>query len=1101
MKKRLRKIIVSLVAIVMFAYVGFTFFNNQYSVDAKTVPFTSTTVNSTYDINEKETFPLSITVDYNGTTKTAENGVLVFPSGRILPINGNEIQFTEEGQYLLRYFFKDGNVNVTAEKSINITNDLYGLTSYLGSSITPVTAQMNEDDDFTSLDKNTMATEKEGIIVRLAEGAEFVYNKPVNLNNVGDDGLAKVIHFDPRMFNVVKTTYVDPKDGVEKEKCITQGAIASKMKIRLTDCYDSSIFVEMLCQPTGNGALYTRAGSNNQIDCGMRYPEDGAVNWDRTEYYYNGIRGLCYQGKYGQYKYGYSTELFGSNENPVYGIVMKFDNKTGRVFVNGGGENYLVNDLMNPVAYPSSLFKGFTTGEVYVSVKYDSYNTADAARVDILGVGEDGGDLLLESYHQNQENPNYKRNIDVIKPNVIINFDTTNDISAAVGSYFKVPSAIAYDVNLSGEVSVKVYRDYYTNKKINVQYNNGAFKVESADIYYIEYSAVDKYGNKGIAILKVYGVVNDSQKNINIIAQKLTALSAGVYTTIPEFTIETVNDRDSVKLQIIAECEGKETIDIATITGLDAINKAGEEGSIKFLPKYSGDYTIKYLVSDNVFDNFAEPFEYTVNSTPSDNVEFMGNPFIERYLIKGATYGLNNFTAYEFTTGAPVEKVVDAYISFDGKDFVKITDTYNIEITGNETAQVKYVINEEKYVLSDKVKIVDVKFTEIRKLKMNKYFNFEDGAFVIDEYDAKGYEKTDILYTSTKTTGSAKLEFINSLLHDKFTLEYRIPSRVANFATLNVILTDIYDPTNKTTLTIGKQGISSYLSINGGERNTVNSPFAGDNYVLITYDKNLRELTVGDLVLKTDLLANSTNCYLDIVLEGLDGESGIIIRTLNNQKLYGTSHSDKSAPQVYDQKATGYFDLGQKIVIKAPKYSDVLSPLDYSTIKYSIKHNGQYVKSTDGIIINGVDNDSFRDYEILLNDLGTYEVSYSASDISDNEISGRYMFVVADKIAPSIEFADYVPGALYEIGLGEKLSLSYGISDNVTPNEECKVSVIVTNMVTYETTFVKRSEMDDFVLGQIDLYIVEPGLHRVNVFCMDATGNHNTIFFNVMVKA
>ncbi len=1091
MKKILRKLFVSLIAVVMFAYVGIAVFSNQNNVDAVTVSFTNEAINTNYDINEKVTFPLSITVDYNGE-KTAENGVVVFPSGKILPVNGNAVEFTEVGEYSLRYFFKDGNVNVTAEKTFDVTNDLYGLTSYMGSSITPVTAEMNKEKNLRNLADNTMATEKEGIIVRLAEGSEFVYNKPINLNNVGEDGLANVIHFDPRMYNIVKN---------EGGTYSTVGAIASEVKIRITDCYDSSIFVEMLCVPTGNGAMYTRAGSNNQIDCGMSYPNDGAVNWDRTEYYYNGIRGLCYQGKYGQYKYGYNTAALGSEESPVFGIIMKYDLETNRVFVNGGGENCLVNDLMNPVAYPSSLFKGFTTGEVYLSVKYDSYKLPDAARIDIIGVGQDSGDLLLKGYHQDANNPNYQRNIDDIKPNVIINFDTSKDISAAVGSYFKVPSATAYDVNMSGEVGVKVYRDYYTNKKINVQYANGSFKVESADIYYIEYSATDKYGNIGTAILKVFGVANDSGKNINVIAEKLTSLSAGEYTTIPNFRIETINDRESVNLQILAVCEGKETIEVANIKGLDSINNAGEDGSIKFLPKYSGEYVIKFLVSDCVFNNFDEPFEYTVNSSASDNVAFMGSPFIERYLIKGASYGLNNFTAYEFSTGAPVPKKVKAEISFDGGEWIEIFDTNYVYIEGSETAQVRYVIDEDKMVYSDVVKIVDVQFEEYDQLKMNRYFHFEDGEFVIDEFDSKGYEKSDIFYTATKTSGEAKLEFINSILHDSFALDYKIPSKVGNFASLNIILTDIYDSSNKTTLTIGKQGISSYLSINGGERNTINIPFASDSFNLITYNKSLRELSIGDLVVKTELLPNSTNCYLDIVLKGLDGESGIMIRTLNNQKLYGDSHTDFNAPQVFDNKATGLFDLGEVLTIKAPKFSDILSPIDYHSVRFSIKHNDQFVKSTDGIVINGTSSDSFRDYDILLSDMGTYIVSYAATDISGNEITGRYMFVVADKVAPTIEFAEFVPGGLYEIGLGEKLSLSYGISDNVTPNDECKVSVIVTNMVTYETTFVKRSEMDDFVLGQIDLYIVEPGLHRVNIFCMDASNNYNTIFFNVIVKA
>jgi hypothetical protein len=45
---------------------------------------------------------------------------------------------------------------------------------------------------------------------------------------------------------------------------------------------------------------------------------------------------------------------------------------------------------------------------------------------------------------------------------------------------------------------------------------------------------------------------------------------------------------------------------------------------------------------------------------------------------------------------------------------------------------------------------------------MNKYFQYEEGAFTVEEFDEDGWELTDIVYMSSKTEGSNKLSFFLS---------------------------------------------------------------------------------------------------------------------------------------------------------------------------------------------------------------------------------------------------------------------------------------------------------------------------------------------------
>ena len=702
-------------AIAMFVYVGVSVFNSQAPVDAVTVSFTATDLNDNYDVNEKVAFPLSVDVEYNGSTKTAENGVLVFPSGKVIKVTESVVEFAEVGEYSLRYFFMDGNVKVTAEKTFKVSNDLYYLTNSSGS-ITAVTAEMNASGTFNSLDANVMSTSKEGIIVRLSEGCEFRYSKPIDLSKADETGLAHIATIDPRVYSFTMNG-----------NTLTKGnSIVNFTRIRLTDCYDPTVYVEILLY-TGEGTMYLRAATNTQQDGGILVPNSSAASSTAKEYYLNGVRGLCRLGHGGQWDHGYSYNTIKNN----HGLSLEYDLANSKVYCTGSDKkkNQIVNDFNSVSIYGANLFTGFTTGEVFLSMYCDTYNSQEQARIDFVSIGEDEGDYLLAGYNLDENNPNYTRYKDDVKPAIKIDADTDNKIYCAVGDTFKVPTATAYDVNLASPAETKVYRNYFSDKKINVNVSNGAFKVNSADTYYIEYSAVDKYGNVGVELLKVYGVQNQNGKSLEITTDKLTVLEAGANTSLPTFTVATVNDASTVELTIVAKSD-KETINIGSYKGLDVINEMGASG-VKFMPRYAGEYTISYILKDNVYDQTEEPFEYKVTCTASNNVSFLESPFLERYLIKNATYGLREFNAYEFTKGEPNPKKVDAYVSFDGGEFTKIADVNQILITGSKTAQIKYAVDENNYILSDIVKIADVSFDT--GMKMKDYFQYEEGAFTVEE--------------------------------------------------------------------------------------------------------------------------------------------------------------------------------------------------------------------------------------------------------------------------------------------------------------------------------------------------------------------------------
>ena len=1088
MKNSVKKLIVSLMTIVMFVSVGVTVYFNQTPVDAVTVGFTATDVNDNYDIDESAVFPLTVDVEYNGVTKTAEDGVLVFPSGKVVKITENAISFTEQGEYSLRYFFMDGSVKVTAEKTFKVSDSLYYLTNTSGS-ITPVTKEMNEASDFRSLDDNTMGTEKEGLIVRLSEGCEFKYNKPVDLSKSDELGLAHVITVDPRVYDFTLS-----EDG---KSMVKGGSIVSFTKIRLTDCYDPSTYVEiLLC--TSDGTLYLRAGTNLQQDGGLLVPNGSATAANAKEYYLNGVRGLCRLGHGGQWDHGYNYAKLNTNTNHIDGLRFDYDLENAKLYCTGSAsrKNQIINDFKSESIYGTNLFPGFTTGEVFVSIFCETYNKPMQARIDVLSIGEDQGDYLLKGYNLDDTNPDYERYKDTVEPMIKVDADTENKIYCAVGDTFKVPTATAYDVNLASPAETKVYRNYFSNERINVRVSNGEFKVDSADTYYIEYSAVDKYGNKGVKLLKVYGVLNASGKSLEINTQNLTLLEAGANTTLPAFSVATVNDPNSVTLEIVAKSD-KETIKIASLKGKDVINEIGESG-VKFMAKYAGEYVITYILKDNVYDNSNDPYEYSITSVASNNVSFLETPFLERYLIKNATYGLQEFNAYEFTKGEPNAKKVDAYVSFDGGEFTKIEDTNKVLITGEKTAQIKYAVDESNYVVSDIVKIADVEFDT--GIKMNRYFQYEDGAFTVEEEDEDGWELTDIVYKSAKTEGNNKLSFINSIFYNKFVFEYKIDKSYANYQSFNVVLTDVKDPTFKNVITVGTNGSVTYLSVNGGTQYTCNRTFGADAFNVISYDNTTKKLLLGDVNLVVDLDCPSKRYYLDVELNGIFGEAGILIRTLNNQKLLGDAHFDPNVPEMNLIRTAGSYSVGDVLTIHAPEYADILSPIDLTSVKYIVKFGDSFVKTIDGVTLDGTNN-AFKDVQIKIEELGEYSVQYMATDVSGQQVSGKYFFTATDSVAPTIALAEFKEGATYQAKLGQKITIEYEASDNLTATEDLYAAVLCHNLNSYETSNFDRTGMDEFQIGSTTFYIIEEGLHQIDVYVKDAAGNAATITFYVMVVA
>ncbi len=1033
---------------------------------AQTVTFVSNEIKTTYNLNEKVRFPQSVKVEYNGE-KTGENGVLVYPNGDIYPIGETEMVLSEEGQYEIRYFFTHDGVQITATAVFKVYSTLFGLSATNGSSITAVTAEMNAETEMTSTDIDAMRDNKEGLILRLYEGCEFVYNKPVDLRDCEADGLTNVITIHPRTSRQETITRED--NG--KQELVNAELIAANTYIRLIDCYDSDKFVELVLdnKSAGKNTICYRAGTNTQESAGIYLPDTTtSTSFNKKEVYYDGVRGIARFFDWGPYSLGYSST--GKSE----GITLRYDLASSRIYVQSGNKQLFVNDFANSDIYGENLFEGFTTGEVFVSVRCDDYLSAEATRMDVTRVGRDSGNALTGGLAGKVEAcPAYK---DEVKPAIKINVEKTDayGIYGAIGDSIAVPSATVYDVNDSGNLQIGVYRKDTAGNKISVDVVDGKFTLKENDIYYIEYKSTDLYGNEGVEVLEVY-VDAKAQKGLSLSVDKVSALSAGRQEYFPAPVIQTLNNEEKLTFSVWITREGQDKERIVESHGMENILALSQE-DFAYRPLYSGAYTVTYICSDNLN---TEEFTYAVNCTPSNAVVFFDKPFLSRNLIKGATYAIEKVYAYSFASGSPMPLEAQAYVSFDDGEFIEIEDIDKVTVTGSKTAQVKFTYAGAEAVFSDKATIVDVNFN--KGMLLENYFYGEN--FAVDT------EISNVRYHSLVQTGENVLHFVNPISVNSFLLEFLVPVEQSNYKEMNVILTDPYDESKKITITYGNNDGSAYASVNGGARINLSLPFADEvQSNRIFYDYGARQFVVQGAKFDCEIDFTTAACYFDLSLSGIYGAASIEVRSVNNQNLNRNLHFDMNQPEVAVYKSEGNYKPGEIITVYAPQFLDVLSPVDVTGIKLTVTYNGNYVTSVDGVLLDGIHNDPFTDYKIEPKELGIYRVSYSAYDgySIDNLASASYMFTVVDTVAPVITIDEgYNEDTQIKITAGQKVAFHYTVTDNV--DEALTTYVILSNTHTLVNHTFENGEF----------FVDEVGEYEVHVVCVDEAGNMSKVTFKL----
>ena len=979
--KRLLLIILSVVSVSCFA-VGCSIGNgaSNNTVQAQTIEINSVVPAGRIALNTELDIASSTTVEFNGT-HTATNGVVVSPDDKIVP--AGRIKFNQAGTYELRYFFDYQGVTYTAVQKVEVYSEYFNLSNPTGGEI------------IVTDEENKLYCGKDGITVNLKEGTTFVYNKVLDLREAGEDGLSNIIELDCRY------GHFDEEGNYVSD--VLEGWV------RLTDCYNPNIYMELRMQKSVNytGCLFPGVQTNCQPVTGM----DKGITTVLGNSRIIKLDGIDY--RVWQTDGSMNVGMYNMKTVMTTGTVWKYDMNTKRVYLSfNGGENHLVTDLDESLIYPGgNFFPGFTTGEVYVSVYASGYSSA-YANTEIISIGNDQlVDIVGKEY------------VDTVAPQIVIEKTKTTQtgVYGAIGDTFTIPAARAIDVNLLDGIDVAVYRGYGTSAQTNVSVIDGKFLLAEKDLYTIVYSAKDKAGNVGKAIFTVSTVNTPDNRAITLNTLESQTVAAGSKI---ENLYEVVNSINA------STSEVKVTVSIESANQ----NILGEGEDFSFIPYYAGAYVVRYNYSDGVFD-----YEKVVNLQveSSSNVCFMDSFDIPKYYIMGQTYAIDDIKAHTFTSGSPVATGTTVYAVFDDGAEQEINPN-EVTITGSNSVYFIYKAANGVSMVTEKAAIIDADYYKNGKKSGYVMENYFVGDFTPSVISSLGTRGRNITFTSNVNTGNNTLSYFNQISSRKFALEYRVVKGAANFGSFKISLTDVSNKNNKLVVEIFNKEDGSYYSVNGGSLVKADLITFEDALVSISYDYESKFLRLGSYSASVNFDAKLV--YLDLEMVDIKGKSSIIVSKINNTTISGTTYSEKGAPEIYVKDFQGDYAEGDIVKVEMPEFADVISGVNFANCKVTVRaSDGGAVYDKNGNVISSLALGG--EYEILLDRIAIFYVIYEAHDFNGNSANKTITLNCADSTAPVIELQNVSENQTIYVQKGAEVTFEFKVSDNVTKAKDILVYI------------------------------------------------------------
>lgn len=997
-------------------------------------------------------------IAYNGKEYDA-NVVVIAPDGK--GYNGESVDLSQVGVYTVEYrFVVDGKVLLTREP-LTVLQNLYEVSSARSSVeyttyTDTVDAQSYTYASGSTWEKPAQTLTSEGVLVDLASGDEFTYNKIIDLK-------------DNTQYDKLLGLFVIPQN--------KGTADLYKLDVTFTDVYDESNYVTVSFK-TGEKSSenliagkhyyeyssYMSANSAQQLTTGIDRNDKGTFEYEGNLYYK--------WVSHAQYGYMFRTAFYGSNADPRWDV----EQATGKV-VNSYLEYYpigaremeiyfdyesrqihgakpspnpttLVCDL-DDSAFFNDLWKGFTTGEVKMSIRGGNYVSASAK---FMITNIDGHDVSAKTL------------TDDTAPSLTLDMQgyESNALPVAKkGLPYKIFSAQAVDdYDGNREVVANVYYNYNSSAQINVELKDGAFIPEYAGRYAVVYTTSDASGN---VTKKTLWVMAESGLALRLDVDELTeTATVGQEVRIPNYTVH--GESGETTYNVVARHKTQNVV-YPVKNGV-------------FVPMYAGDYELVYECSDYV-ETVTKVINLTVETTDCPTI--IDEMELPDYLLKNCIYRLPEVKGYVFEDGKPIEKQPSISVVENGKSRVLPNNYFAPQAAGEVT--IRYTVENGDYSYSKDfvVNVVDVGYSE--RIAMENYF--------LGDIQTEATSRYVQLTATTEETAY----FSTQLQVYEFQSKMQIDSTKNDFETLTVRLQDTVNKDVSLAFRFIKGDKSTQFSVNGDKftyalgydafRSSVES-------FVLNYYNTTKQVTFDEatfITIEKDENGKPFNgftgnvAYISYTFENVSGESGLRFYQINGQP-FNNGVVDKIEPQLFIvDRDSGLKKIGDKLYI-APSFAfDVLDPnTDLSFAIYD--PDGNICISDDGVLLDA-SADTTRSYLVTAKKMGSYVVRYQVSDTKGNKITDSYALRVVDKEPPVIE----VQAPVETAKVGDTVALYQATAtDNVTETVTLRMYV-----------YAPDGRMVD-ITSKTELTLTLRGAYKITYMAFDELKNVSFKTFTIRVS-
>lgn len=965
-----------------------------------------------YSLNSSIALP-QVTASLNNETKTV-TAIVYDPDGA--RVNSSDmITLDKIGEYKVSYLVRyDMTYSYIQYFTVNYNNSDLFTTEDMG-------VVINSNSDSGNLYPNKAT----GITISASmEGGQASYNRIIDLStSTKNDSLIELM---------VLPSQVGKLD-------------LWQFTIRLTDVYDPKNYVDISVfkGSWGNEWSYVKAGSSEQVLSGW---ENGAVLTA-----YNTGTPIAFS-------------FTGESQLGTESIKLYFDYQERAIYVDNikrAGYSYgnQVIDLDSLDCFSeNTLWKGFSTGEVNMSIHFEYLQTNQAKLLvkSIAGVDLSGDWVTdLEAPHINVDLQEY---------------DSSTIPSGLVGLNYPILPAKAFD-KIDGLINyqVKVYRDYQTAKQTEVAIVDNSFIPSEAGLYSIVYRSTDSSGNFSEKAVKIPVLTTLDDLDYLFAEPLINSSYVGKIYSLPKGEALGGAGNKEVKIKII-----------------DPSGQIVDYQANKFKFKLNGQYQVIVEIRD--FLNQSREIIHYIDVTISE-APIIYDFVVPKYFINGIEYILPDFEALDYTdlnnvksASKQIEVIYNGITTFLKTDRKFIPSVLN---DGDEIT-IRYLATS---TATNKTSVVEYQANVV--IVSDDGINYDlSRYFYKNNIDNVNLTESYIEFTTNKNNASISL--VNPIIDSNISFEVVVPSEFNKLNSFNVTLTDYLHPEIAIDLTIFKNSTATdtttLMSINGGPKQIVSgSFFERTTYgFAISFNRNsnsLIDLNRGTIIekVKQTKYGNQFNgfpsnkVYLTFTYQEVTGNAALRVKSVANQPFSNVSE-DRIRPMISpsrDFKLIG--EINEQFIIPYAYASDVLNPIVKLSLTIKFGSQTLYEGNID------------EDYVFTPNQYGIYRIIYTAIDGANRKQETTFIINIKDRIIPEIIVSDKV---VETAKVNDKISLPKAeVKDNHTEDLRLYIFVIAPD----GQLFTLKEGVYEFIPNLT-------GRYQIFYYVQDSYNNYKFLEYEIIVK-